>query len=393
MSVGKKRSSVKKPTAKTKKSVADNQKLRVALAAAFLLAFVGICLVLLVTLRKSYLPDYQPVVEVERKPIVQVQPAISYEQIYTLVEAELLSASQTQGWQKLPGGDESFQRLKIFNDYPQQGQLVKLSSRIAQTAAPAVLDLLPRKGLVRLYWQDELRLELRYRVPIKISESRPRIAIIMDDMGRRVSTFERLLAIDLMVTPAILPESDNATKSALLLQKYGREYMIHLPMQPRNYPKISPGPNALLLGQPEGETRQLVRRYLERVPGAVGGNNHMGSRYTAESAPMRVVLDELQQNGLFFIDSKTIGSSVGYEEARNLGIPTAQRSIFLDNEENVTYIRQQIHKMVRLANNKGEVVAICHPYAETLEAFRLELPWLKKQGIDFVPSTAIVHSD
>ena len=392
MSVGKKRSSVKKPTAKTKKSVADNQKLRVALAAAFLLAFVGICLVLLVTLRKSYLPDYQPVVEAERKPIVQVQPAISYEQIYTLVEAELLSASQTQGWQKLPG-DEYFQRLKIFNDYPQQGQLVKLSSRIAQTAAPAVLDLLPRKGLVRLYWQDELRLELRYRVPIKISESRPRIAIIMDDMGRRVSTFERLLAIDLMVTPAILPESDNATKSALLLQKYGREYMIHLPMQPRNFPKISPGPNALLLGQSEGETRQLVRRYLERVPGAVGGNNHMGSRYTAESAPMRVVLDELQQNGLFFIDSKTIGSSVGYEEARNLGIPTAQRSIFLDNEENVTYIRQQIHKMVRLANNKGEVVAICHPYAETLEAFRLELPWLKKQGIDFVPSTAIVHSD
>lgn len=391
MTVGKKRSPGKKQTSKTKKSLADNQKLRVILAAAFLLAFVGVCLVLLVTLRKSYLPDYKPVVEAEKKPIVHIQPAINYEQIYALVESELLSASKTQGWQKLPS-DGSFQRLKIFNDYPQQEQLVKLSSRIAQTAAPAVLDLLPRKGLVRLYWQDELRLELRYRVPIEITESRPRIAIIMDDMGRRVSTFERLLAIDLMVTPAILPESDNATKAALLLQKYGREYMIHLPMQPRNFPKISPGRNALLLGQSEGETRQLVRRYLELVPGAVGGNNHMGSRYTAEAAPMRVVLDELQQNGLFFIDSKTIGSSVGYEEARKLGMPTAQRNIFLDNEENVAYIRQQIRKMVRLANDKGELVAICHPYAETLEAFQLELPWLKQQGIDFVPSTAIVHS-
>ena len=390
MSAAKKSNPAKKKTTKVKKTGTDQQKLRVLLASVFLLGFVAICLLLLVTLRKSYLPEYRADVAVPEPPVIELQQEHSYEQIYALLEAELLSTAQSQGWQKLPS-EGVLQRLKIFGDYPEQGRLEELSTRIAQTTAPAALDLLPRKGLVHLYWQGELRLELRYRVPLSIQSSRPKIAIIMDDMGRRVSTFERLLAIDLLVTPAILPESDNATKSALLLQKVHREYMIHLPMQPRQYPQMSPGRNALLLGQSEEKTRQLVRHYMDLVPGAVGGNNHMGSRYTEEAGPMRVVLDELHKKGMFFIDSKTIGSSVAFGEARKLGIPTAERHIFLDNEEDVSYIRQQIRKMVRLADAKGELVAICHPYPETLEAFRQELSWLKQQSVDFVPSTAIVR--
>ncbi len=391
MNAGKKSSAVKKKTTVARKSVANNQKMRILLASVFLLAFVAVCLVLLVTLRTHYLPEYKKEVPLEATPAAPPQQEYGYAQVYALVEAELLSASQSQGWQKMPA-DGSLQRFKIFGNYPPQGQMEELASRIVQSAAPAYLDLLSRKGLVRLYWQNELRLELRYRVPIEVSSSRPRIAIIMDDMGRRVSTFERLLAIDLLVTPSIMPESANATNAALLLQRSGREYMIHLPMQPKQYPQMSPGPNALLLGQSEQKTRQLLRRYLDQVPGAVGGNNHMGSRYTQEADPMRVVLDELQQNGLFFVDSKTIGSSVAYDEARKLGVPTAKRQIFLDNEENVPYIRRQIRKMVRLADAKGELVAICHPYPETLEALRLELPWLKQQAIDFVASSEIVHS-
>ena len=210
-------------------------------------------------------------------------------------------------------------------------------------------------------------------------------------MGRRISTFEQLLQIDLQVTPAILPESANATRAARLLQKSDREYMIHLPMQPKQYPQVSPGPNALLLGQSDEQTRQLMRGYFERVPGAIGGNNHMGSRYTEDSGSMRIVLDELQRNGFFFIDSKTIASSVAFTEARNMGVPTARRDIFLDNEEDIPYIRKQIRKMVRIAVARGDLIAICHPYPQTLEAFRLELEWLKQQPVEFVASSKIVR--
>lgn len=367
-----------------------NQKLKVIFAGLFLLGFVGICLLLLSYLRDSYLPQ-KPHAPYEEPAVKQSPPQHTFAEVYAVVEAELLNGQQSQGWQKLPA-EGQMQRLKMFGDYPDDSRLQELSAQIAAAGAAGQLDLLPRKGLVRLYWQGELRLELRYRVPLAVSSTRPKIAIIMDDMGRDLKTFRQLLDIDLLVTPSILPESSYATKSALLLQQVGREYMIHIPMQPRSYPKVSPGPNALLLGLSEKQIRQLVRHYMERVPGAVGGNNHMGSRFTEERWPMRIVLSELQQEGQFFVDSKTIATSVGYDEARKLGVPTARRNIFLDNEENVTYIRQQLRKMVRMGDERGKVVAICHPYPETLEAIRQELDWMKQQPVDFVAASNLVQT-
>ncbi|MCK4621383.1 MAG: divergent polysaccharide deacetylase family protein [Desulfuromonadales bacterium] len=363
------------------------------LASLFLLAFVGLCLLLLVILRSSYLPEYNRVTESSLpETLPEKQQIYGYQQVYELVKIDLLSGPKSLGWQKLPA-EGNLQRLKMFGDYPHRTRLLELSAQVTMTGAPAQLDLLPRKGLVRLYWNKELRLELRYRVPITVSGSRPRIAIIMDDMGRSLNTFHKLLELGLMVTPAILPETRRATEAALMLQDIGREYMIHIPMQPQNYPVANPGPNALLLGQTEREIRRLMRRYMDRVPGAAGGNNHMGSRYTQDRDAMKVVLDELQQGGQFFIDSKTIANSVAYDEARKMGVPTAKRQIFLDNQAEVNYIRMQIRKMVKMSDNRGAVIAICHPYPETMEAFRLELPWLKKQQIDFVSASALVDTD
>ena len=392
MTLGK-RPSAKKKSAKAGSSALSGQRLRVLLASLFLLAFVGLCLLLLVLLRSSYLPEYSRVSEPALpETLPEKQRIYGYQQVYELVKTDLLSGPKSLGWQKLPA-EGNLQRLKMFGDYPDRTRLLELSAQMTMTGAPAQLDLLPRKGLVRLYWNKELRLELRYRVPITVSGSCPRIAIIMDDMGRSLSTFHELLELGLMVTPAILPETRQATRAALMLQEIGREYMIHIPMQPKHYPKANPGPNALLLGQTEKEIRRLMRRYMDRVPGAAGGNNHMGSRYTQDRDAMKVVLDELQQGGQFFIDSKTIGNSVAYDEARKMGVPTAKRQIFLDNRAEVDYIRMQIRKMVKMSDNRGAVIAICHPYPETMEAFRLELPWLKKQQIDFVSASALVETD
>jgi polysaccharide deacetylase 2 family uncharacterized protein YibQ len=74
-----------------------------------------------------------------------------------------------------------------------------------------------------------------------------------------------------------------------------------------------------------------------------------------------------------------------------MGLKTATRNIFLDNKDDVVYIRQQIHKMVKLAGENREVIAICHPHAETLEAFRLEQDWLRQQPVDFFAASKLVH--
>ena len=391
----KKKKLIKKTKRKSSKKKQLSQNTRIILASVFLLGFVAICLFALVNLRNTVLSE-SPIVTndfVYEEPTGDLHPlkAHGYNDIRDLIENQLINGPHSMGWRKLPDR-EDIQIRKIFGDFPSDPFLAELISHIEQTGSSAQLQVSRKKGIIQLYWQGGLRLELNYQVPTVAPTDRGKIAIIMDDMGGSLSTLQELLRLEVTITPSILPGTSRAIPATVLLRDKGREYMIHMPMQPRSYPKTNPGANALLLGQSEDKTRNLVRSYLAGVPGAVGGNNHMGSRYTAALEPMRIVLDEMQQHDLFFIDSRTIGDSVAFSEARKMGLRTATRNIFLDNRADVSYIRQQIRKMVNLAGKNREIIAICHPHAETLKAFRLEQDWLQKQTVDFVPASELVHA-
>lgn len=366
-----------------------SQGARLLLAGLFLIAFVAISLFALTLMRQKLLPVEQPLVYEEPHGQV-IETDRTFDNVLRLVENQLINGPQTRGRQVLSASGQ-VSVIKVCGAFPGDLYLAELKDHLEGNGSAARLNADRDQGTITLLWQNEVRLRLLYQQSDKSVSAHKRVAIIMDDLGDSLSTIESLLDLDLPVTPAILPWTEKTIAVTSLLHAAQREYMIHIPMQPRSYPRISPGPNALLLGQTETEIRHLLRSYMERVPGAVGGNNHMGSSFTEDSELMRVVLDELKQHDFFFIDSRTISSSVAFSEARKMGVRTASRQIFLDNQEDVNYIRQQLRKMVGLTAENQDVVAICHPYPETLAALREDLDWLKNQPIEFVPASRIVR--
>lgn len=217
-----------------------------------------------------------------------------------------------------------------------------------------------------------------------------RLAIIMDDLGRDMATGRALVEIGVPVTFAILPDQPHSARLAEFAHRNGREVIIHLPMEPRGYPVANPGEEALFVDQPAEEVQRRMRDFIARVPHAVGGNNHMGSRFTESREGMRAALSVLKDDGLFFVDSFTSGKSVGFEEARQAGIPSTVRDVFLDNVQEVGAISAQLAKLVQIAHRRGEAVGICHPYPQTLEALRLAAPELDRMGIEVVPVSALL---
>ena len=389
----------KKTTKKTRRKIVKkrhlSQKMRIFLATVFLFGFVAICLFALVRLQTVFLPEpatnHKELVYEEPADVVHHLKIYSYADIRAVIENQLMNGPHSNGWRKLPDR-KNVQVREIFGDFPSAPFLIELENHLEQANRLAELKVRRGKGTIDLYWQGVLQLELQYQVPTTVKTERGKIAVIMDDIGQSLSPLQKILQLDIIITPSILPGTGKALSATSLLRNDGREYMIHMPMQPRSYPKTNPGANALLLGQTEDKTRRLVQSYIEAVPGAVGCNNHMGSRYTEDAAAMQIVLDELQQSDLFFIDSRTIGDSIAFSEARKIGLRTATRNIFLDNQESIPAIRKQIRKMVSLAGENQEIIAICHPHSETLEAFRLEQDWLKQQKVDFVAASDLVHA-
>ena len=116
---------------------------------------------------------------------------------------------------------------------------------------------------------------------------------------------------------------------------------------------------------------------------AVGLNNHQGSLATEDPQLMQTVLYILKDKGYFFIDSFTSGETVGYELATKLQVPTAKRTVFLDNKPDTTYIKQQLEELVEEALEKGEAIGIGHNKKLTLEVLKRYIPYYERQGIRF----------
>ncbi|RUM37053.1 MAG: hypothetical protein DSY57_04750 [Desulfobulbus sp.] len=196
---------------------------------------------------------------------------------------------------------------------------------------------------------------------------RPRIALIIDDMGYHRQIGQRLLALDLNLTFSFLPKAPYTEKQEEQAWEKGHDVLLHLPMQAHN-PTYDPGPGALYLKYSPQRIRTLVAEDLKSVPHATGSNNHMGSRFTENRAAMHEVLAVLKKRGLFFIDSYTTAASTGLDEARRMGIPAARRHVFLDNIQDKDKICRQLDRLVSLAMQKGWAIGIGHPHQATLDA-------------------------
>ncbi len=211
-----------------------------------------------------------------------------------------------------------------------------------------------------------------------------RAAIIIDDLGSSPSFVQSLMSLNADLTYSILPHLERSTEIATLLHEQQKEILLHLPMEPRNYPATSPGKGALLSQMTHEQIQHTIDQNLQTVPFAVGVNNHMGSRLTADWGQMESVLKHLRERQLFFIDSRTSGATVGYSLAQQLGLKSAQRKVFLDVVPEVQAVKTQLQELASLAEQGKPAIAIGHPKTVTLQALQEVLPEFEARNIRIV---------
>jgi polysaccharide deacetylase 2 family uncharacterized protein YibQ len=210
-----------------------------------------------------------------------------------------------------------------------------------------------------------------------------RIALVIDDLGRSVDDLVPLEKLGVSITYSVLPFEENTPSVVAQLHRHREEILLHLPMQPKH--GENPGPGALRLGMTEDQLRTGTLAALQAVPGAVGVNNHMGSGLSADARSMNAILRVLSSRGLFFLDSRTSPDSVGYRTALSLGVPAAERQVFLDSDPGAEAVHEQFQRLLEVARSRGAAVAIGHPHPDTLAALTAEVPRAKALGYDFVP--------
>ncbi len=219
----------------------------------------------------------------------------------------------------------------------------------------------------------------------------PRLAVVIDDVGRSRAEALGFLELWIPITLAILPHQPHSEEIAGLARSRGREFLLHLPMEPQGYPSTDPGEGALLSGMSQARVKELVASALRAVPGASGVNNHMGSRLSEQERPMRWVMEELRVRGLYFLDSLTSPVSVAGSEAARSGLAWARRDVFLDNVREESAVRAQLRKAAEKAKAAGRAVAIGHGNEVTLRVLEDAEPMLREVGVRVVPLREILQ--
>lgn len=217
-----------------------------------------------------------------------------------------------------------------------------------------------------------------------------KIAIVIDDVGLDMKGSQRAIDLPGFITLSFMPYALRLREQTKEAREEGHELMLHMPMEPIGHE--DPGPGALLVGLPPEELRERFDTALSSFIGFDGVNNHMGSKFTADSDGMALVVDELLPRHLFFLDSRTSAKSVGAMVARQRGLPTISRDVFLDDDMSLKAINRQLAQTEHLARIKGYAVAIGHPHAVTLDALEQWLPEVQKRGFTLVPVHDLIHS-
>ncbi len=270
--------------------------------------------------------------------------------------------------------------------------LVKLGQRYKGLSVQ--FEPLPAKDALGIYlaWQGLIthHLIIRPKPLPPIVFKRPLVALIVDDIGYKESAVNQFLSLKIPITFSILPYSPYGRRIAQMLKgKRTVDIMLHLPLEANGHPQLNKQPGMLLLSMPLSELKTRLKQDLEAVPFIKGVNNHMGSKFTQNKSYMKIVMSEIKKRHLFFVDSLTTNRSVGYLVAREMGVPTLKRDIFLDATLNINDIKSRIEMLKRWARAKGEVVIICHPHLTTFMALKEAMPELKKE-VQFVTVSSLI---
>ncbi|RUS43964.1 divergent polysaccharide deacetylase family protein [Cohnella sp. AR92] len=186
------------------------------------------------------------------------------------------------------------------------------------------------------------------------------IAVVIDDLGNNMKGTAQMLDLPIKLTVAVMPFLPTTRKDAEAAFQKGHDVIVHLPMEPVRGKPSWLGPNAILTTLSDEEIRKRVEMAIQDVPHAVGMNNHMGSKATADERVMRIVLQVCKEKGLFFLDSRTSYKSVIPKVAAEVGIPLLRNDVFLDDVYSTQHVSKQLRVVREHVDKHERCITIGH---------------------------------
>ncbi len=249
------------------------------------------------------------------------------------------------------------------------------------------------------FWHRARELSLRLSlIQERIEEAKERIekpvlkakvGIVLDDFGYNLNNIKDLWEIDAAITLSILPNLPYSTEIARAAEERGLEVMLHLPLEPKEHFRLEEG--TIMTDMTEEEILETLEKAISSVPGLAGISSHMGSRATEDERVMAAIFERMKEENLYFLDSLVTNKSVCKSLSGRMSIKFIHRSVFLDNESDVEYIKKNLRDLADQALRTGWALGVGHDRPLTISVIKEMIAVLEGMGIEVVPVSEIVR--
>jgi polysaccharide deacetylase 2 family uncharacterized protein YibQ len=246
----------------------------------------------------------------------------------------------------------------------------------------------PRRGL------HEVLLVRRVRPEEPSERPAPRLALVLFGFGEDLDGARRVFDLAVPFAVAIAPDAKASSAMFRTAHAKGREVVLHIPLEPVNYPQLNPGPGTLLVTLKPDRATGTMRRWLDRSGPVVGVANHMGSLATQDMTLMGAVYRELRRRHLPFIHVQPAAGSVCRPLAAELGVIYDEPDAVLDTEaraKNAKALDKRWNAILEQARARGHAVV-------WVRATPLSREWLKRattvkrlDGVDLAPLSGVMR--
>jgi len=231
---------------------------------------------------------------------------------------------------------------------------------------------------------------IEYSRNFKHSDRKPRVAIIINNLGLSATYTEQILKLmPKNITLSFSHISPKLKKWVREARQKGFEVLIDLPMEPDGFPRNDPGRSTLLTSLSEVENLNRLEYVMVQSGGYVGLLSTHGSKFTLNSELLLPILKAIKDRGLLYVDSRTTSQSLGPELSSDIQLPRAFNNVFIDKTPSQGHITNKLRELERIVMDKKFAVAIARPLPISMEILSEWASSLKKKGIALAPITAI----
>lgn len=220
-----------------------------------------------------------------------------------------------------------------------------------------------------------------------------RVALVLYGFGEDAAMADSFFALAAPFAVAVVPGTKASERILAGARERERELVLHLPLEPLNYPRINPGPGTLLVSMKPRRISATVDRYLDQAGPVAAVANHMGSLATQDMTVMTAVYRELKRRHVPFLHVTPAAGAVCKSLAADLGINYAEADAVVDGEargDGTKALDRRWAELLETARERGRLVVMLRATPVTRRWLPRVVEPKRLSGVSLVPLASLI---